>query len=222
MEFLLSANHYCLFIWIIIPTFIYFALDRFFIHAELSGRYIGFLQIPILLLVSCQINNYRGLIKSMLVSVIVVMAMSNAYLFFRGNIMYPPPDWRRTAQELTQDLGKNDIVLSFFSTPMIKYYYKGDTDRIIKISEKNCSSENLVKRGILTPRVQSIFLLYNKKPAFEIKLNGFFLDYKVSNGGAGFLHFRRIPSNMPHTTEGPVIPRKNMKRPGKMCIPQRY
>ncbi len=188
----LPTNHYCLLIWMIIPLFIYFMFDHFFVHIELKARYIGFLQVPIILLVSSQIDNLHGLIKRILIVVIFIMAMSNTYLYIKDTLRYPQQDWRTAARELTQDLGENDIVLSFVPIPQFQYYYKRDTRSFFKISEKDCSSEFLVKKGILTQHVNSIFILFKEQLASEIRLNGFFLDYKIGHWGIGFLHFKRI------------------------------
>ncbi len=192
----LPKNYYCLLIWIITPIFFYFMFDYFVVRAFLVSRYryIGFLQVPIILLVSSQINNLQGLFKKILVLVIVVIAMNSAYLYSRDNLSFPQQDWRTAAKKLTQNFGENDIVLSFVPIPQFKYYYKGDTRRFFMISSKDCSSEFLVRKGILTPNVHSIFILYKERLASEIQLNGFFLDYKVGNRGIGFLHFRRAQS----------------------------
>ncbi len=192
--FSLPANYYCLLMWIMIPIFIYFMFDYFFIHIDLEGRHIGFLQVPIILIVSSQISNSRVLMKRILVSIMVVIAMNNTYLYFRDISRFPQQDWRRTAEELTRDLKGNDIVLSFVPISQFKYYYKTDTRRFFRISEKDCSSEFLMKRDILTQNVHSIFILYKERWAPAIKLNGFLLDYKINNGGIGFLHFERIQS----------------------------
>lgn len=86
----LATNCHGLFIWITIPTFFYFMLNYFFIHADLCPRYIGFLQVPIILLVSSQMDAFPGVIKKILVGVLVVIAMSNIYLYFRDYVKYPP------------------------------------------------------------------------------------------------------------------------------------
>ncbi len=195
----LPMNYYCLFLWIIVSIFIYFMFDCFF-SVDLQARYIGFLQIPIILLASSQINNFHGVIKRMLVLALVVIAMNNACFILGGNFKDIPQGWRTTAEELTQDLKKNDIVfLSFIDIDMFKYYYKGDTRRFFRLSwRKDLSSELefLEKKGIFTEHVHSIFILYrnNEQLASEIKIGGFSLDYKFLNSGMGFLHFQRTQS----------------------------
>ena len=86
--FYFSVEQYCLLMWIIIPTLIYFVFDCFFVHVKLGVRYIGFLQVPLILLVSSQINHLYVLIRGILVSLIVVIALSNICLYFRDNAGY--------------------------------------------------------------------------------------------------------------------------------------
>lgn len=252
-------NSYYLLLWIIVPIFIYFLSDYFFIRAQLHERYIGFLQVPIILLVSRQINNLNSLTKKIVVLGMVIIGMNNTYLYFKYNLKHTDGDWRTTAEELTQDLGRDDIVLSFIDIPDFKYYYKGDTRRFFMIpgmissefigpvarsslagiesirgtildpnnkggvwedisSTQVCLRPNtflkrddiqeiakgdadkiysiliqayLMKSGINKQHFHSIFVLYKSQMAPEINLNGFFVDYKVSNFGMGFLHFKR-------------------------------
>jgi len=191
MEFSLLTNYYCLLIWLIIPVFLYFIFDRFFVRAQLFFRYMGFLQVPLILIVSSQIDQFHGLIKRMLILVMVVMAVNNTYLYFREHLRLPQEDWRRTAVELTHDLGKNDIVFSLVDLQQFKYYYNGDTRRFFPILEKDCSLEYLAKKGIATQDVHSIFILYKKNLDFQNKLYGFSLVDGVWNGGIGFLHYQR-------------------------------
>ncbi len=206
------TNYYCLFMWIIISVFIYFIFDYFFFRIDLRERHIGFIQIPIILLVSSQINNLHGSIKRMMVLVMFVIALSSTYLYFKYDLGCPKSDWRSTVKELNQNLRANDIVLFFLSAPDIKYYfkvdtsgsyykfdktslyYRVDTNKFFGVSEKVCSSEFLLKKGILTNNIHSIFILYLNNLVPEIKLNGFSLYSKVSHGEIVLLHFQRTLS----------------------------
>ena len=186
------TNYYCVFIWLIMPILLYFLFDYFFLRVSLAYRYIGFLQIPLILLVSSRINNFNELIKKILVSVMIFIAINSTYLYFRDNLKHPQEGWRRTAEELIQKLKRNDTVLSFIDLARLRYYFKTDAHRFIKISKKDCTSEVLIKKGILTQDVHSLFILYRgQEPVPEIMLNGFYSDYKFWNGGVGFLHFQR-------------------------------
>ncbi len=193
---LLPTNYFYIFMWVIIPTLIYVMFDCFFVRADLGVRHIGFLQIPIILLMSSQLNNLHGLIQRILVLVLIVISMNNTYLYFRTDFKDAPQGWRRTAEELTQDFGQNDIVLSFIDIPMFQYYYKGDAQRFFKVSAKNFSSEvdSLIKNKILTEHVCSIFVLFHGRRAPEINIYGFTIDYRVLNKRMGFIHFKRIQS----------------------------
>lgn len=189
----LPANYYGLFIWIIIPAIIYFLLECFFFPVDLHARYIGFIQIPIILLVSSQMNKFHGVIKKILFLVLIVIAMNNTYLYFQHNLKHTD-EKPRIAEALVHGMGEHDIVLSFIPISLFKTYYnadKVDTSRFFEISNKDFSSGSLVKKGILTGHVHSIFFLYMARMPSEIQLDGFSSDYRVSGGGIGFLHFRR-------------------------------
>lgn len=84
------TGRYYLFLWATILTFIYCMSNYFFIHMEFESRYVGFLQLPIILIVSSQINDLHRLIKRILVLILLVIAMSNICLYFKDYIKYPP------------------------------------------------------------------------------------------------------------------------------------
>lgn len=196
----LPANYCCLLVWMTVPVFIYFMFDRFLVPQQLGVRYIGFLQVPIILLVSGKISSFNVLARKILISVLLMITANNAYLYFNSKAEElfeggPPQGWRATAEELTKDLEENDIVLSFIDIPMFKYYYKGDASRFFKVSwEEDFPSKlgSLVEKRIFTEDVRSIFVLYKNRQAPEIEIDGFSLNHKVSNNGMGFLHFQRM------------------------------
>jgi mannosyltransferase len=189
----LLTNYYCAFIWLIVPLALYFMFDYYAVRSQLAERYIGFIQVPLILLVSAQITNLRSSLKKIVVVIMVLIAMNSTYLYFKNNLRIPEQDWRRTAQELTQELGDNDIVLSFVGLTMFGYYYKADMHKFFEMEEGDFSSEFLLKKNILTERVRSIFIVYEAQYPPKIKLDGFFLDDKFSSGASGFLHFQRNP-----------------------------
>ena len=182
------VNYQGLLLWMAIPVLVYFLFDYFFIHAGLGVRYLGFLQVPIILLVSSQLGKFPRFIKVLLIPVMVCMSVNNVYAYLND----PPQDWRKTATELNMAVGKNDIVLSLVSVPIFKYYYKGNTSMFFMVSRKDCSLGILIDKGIVDRNVRSIFVLYHHLPKPEIKLNGFSLEYNVFNGGVGFLHYQRM------------------------------
>ena len=200
------TNYYCLFIWLAIPTFIYFLFNGFFIHSDLAYRYIGFLQVPLILLVSSQINSLQGIIKKMLLCAMIVISMSSTYVYFKDNLRSPQQDWRWPVEELTQVLGPKDVVLCIFNSSLLKYYYKADMGRFFSISRENFppgflngvhlkhvyfSSGFLVKIGVNLEQVHSIFILYKIRPAPDFTLNGFTLDRRYEKGCFCLLHYRR-------------------------------
>lgn len=184
------SDRWGLVLWILIPVFFYFLFDRFMIKAGLGVRYLGFLQVPLVLLISAQIDRCQALIRMALVMVLVVTGALNTFAFKSD----PQQDWRKTARELESSLGSQDVVLSMVSVPIFKYYYKGDTSRFFTISRRECFLPVLQRRGMINSRVHGIFVLYHHLPKPAIVLEGFFLDYGTYNGGVGFLHFHRPKS----------------------------
>jgi uncharacterized membrane protein len=190
---LVATSHSRLFLWIVISTVTYSLYAVFFIDLNLASRYLGFLQVPILLLVGAQIDRFKGFIKKALIAVLLIIAMTNTYLHFRDSFKYPRQDWRSFTTELSRSLEDNDIVLSILGIPQLKYYYKGDTSRFIQISSaQDCSRELLEKSGLLNENTGAVYILFRERIAPHIFLKGFSIDRKMNYGSVGFLRFKRI------------------------------
>ncbi len=218
-----SFMHYCgLFLWLSLPVIIYFLFDYLGPRVKLSYRYVGFLQVPLILWVSCSICNYRGLLKTILVLVIglmavnntyiyfkddlrsppvvwsdtaVVMAMNGSYKYFHDNLTFPQEDWHTTAKEIGNEPWQKNLALSFVELTLFKYYDKTATARYSMIPEKDFSSEFLESKGVLRRSIRNIFILYKDRSAPDVHLNGFFLDHKVQRGQSGLVCYQRKNQN---------------------------
>lgn len=195
----LLQNHYCLLVWIVVSSIVYLVFAYFFIHINLSAKYVGFLQVPIILLVSSQLDKFKLANKMMLAMVMLIIGMNTTYASLNAQSWDPQRDWRKTAEELAQDFGKNDIIFSLCYIPIFKYYYKGDTSRFFQTSERCGSLESLINKVIVNQNVQNIYILYRIEKEYSVlgpepKIDGFIRDYKVSNRGIGYLRFRRTKS----------------------------
>ncbi|MBF0511150.1 MAG: glycosyltransferase family 39 protein [Candidatus Omnitrophica bacterium] len=201
-------QYYFLLMGLVLPVFIYCLVNYYFLHAVMCYRYIGFIQIPLILLVASQINNLGGFLRKILMVVMVLVAMDYTYVYFHDHLRHPHQDWRQTAEELTKKLKKDDLVLYTINANLyqskgylqkthrqmadtFKYYYKGDTRKFVLILLRDCQSDYLIKKGFLHKGVKSIFVLYKAYETPHVNLDGFVLDYQTSNGVVGFLHFRR-------------------------------
>jgi len=80
-------KYFSLLIWVIIPVLIYFIFDYVLIRAHLADRYIGFLQFPLILLASSQIDRFHGIVQKALLGAMVVVAMGNTYIWFNHYLM---------------------------------------------------------------------------------------------------------------------------------------
>ena len=186
-----SMHYYCLLVWIVVPAVIYFIFDRFFVPAQLGVRFIGFLQVSVILLISCRIDGFRMPVKRILVLSLIALSIINTAPAYTGEHQEAPEGWQVTAEQLTQRLENKDIVLSFLDIAMFKYYFKGDTSRFYRTSRPDITLDDLKQKGVFTSQVRSIYILYHEDMAPDIDIGGFYLKDSVFNNGMGFLHFKK-------------------------------
>jgi uncharacterized membrane protein len=193
-KFLLSKNVSCLLMWMAIPTLMYFLFDCLFVPVELEERYVGFLHVPFMLLVSAHIDQWHNASRRLLVlAIIILIAASNIRAYFKKDLVHPRHDWRKTSVELTYAAKDGGIIVSFVHPAIIEYYFQGDTNRLFEMSMDDFSLEALVSQGILTSEINSIFVIYNQRKTPEIHLKDFYIQKNVAYGKSGFLHFKRLP-----------------------------
>ncbi|MDE2008559.1 MAG: glycosyltransferase family 39 protein [Candidatus Omnitrophica bacterium] len=198
------ADDRAVFLWAAVALLAYFLFDYTCVHVYLEARYVGFLQVPLILMISSRLGAVSGPLRSVMLAAMLMIAIFNIYLYFTGIARFPQQDWRSTAKELMRAAGPNDLIVSYADPQDFSYYYRGDTRRVINIREGTNPAEFLAQNGLLKPRVHAVFLVYkNQMPDGiqppsgiqlppRIQLKGFFQDYKVSNGGNGFYHFKRL------------------------------
>lgn len=186
-----NPNHKHLLIWTVSSIVIYCVFDALFTHLFLAVRYLGFMQLPLLLLFACQFAGFPQLIKKFIVMTMVLIAVTISCIHLKENTESPNQDWRRIAKDITRDLGEHDIVLSLLWVP-IKYYYKGDPDRFFMVTPEDCSTLALIANGILTPRVDSIFVFYKNNTPI-LSFDGFVLAQTVTYKKSGYMRFQRKP-----------------------------
>ncbi len=188
------ARRLDLLLWLVISTAVYLIYAVFFIDINLASRYLGFLQVPIFLLIASQVDSLKGLIKKALICLLLILAMTNTVFHFTDSFKYPRQDWRSFARDLSQVVGKDDVIVSLMGVSRLDYYYKGDPKQIFQMPLYECYTALLEERGIVKENVNSIFVLYRKRSPPDVWLKGFYLDGTYSYGGIGFMRFRRLQS----------------------------
>lgn len=178
--------------WVLIPVVIYFIFDFIFIRANLYPRYLGFVQVPMIILVSVQICRFDGWKKIVLAAFMLALAVGNTVIYFKDNLRDPQEDWRAEAKQLNQEVRPDDLVLALFDLRLFAYYYSPQRGHVLSVALKDCSTPKLMAQGLLNDQVHSIFVLYKREPVPDIQLDGFLLDYQIRNGSTGFLHFRHM------------------------------
>ncbi|MDE2221576.1 MAG: glycosyltransferase family 39 protein [Candidatus Omnitrophica bacterium] len=191
----LRSNHYGLLMWVVIPIVLYFIADRAYLHTfkDTRLRYIGFIQVPLFLMIGSQMINFRGWAGRILISAVFILALNNTYVYFKENLRLPQQDWRVLTRELSAKVGKDDVVLfsDDYTMRVFEYYDKKDTGRFFEVSLAHCSSSLLSKLGILKPATNSIFIVYGKPQAPQMELKGYSLTYRDFLGGTNFLQYQR-------------------------------
>ncbi|MBF0512287.1 MAG: hypothetical protein HQL13_08195 [Candidatus Omnitrophica bacterium] len=173
-------------------TVLFFVVDYFLIHTRLFFRYVGFIQVPLILFVASQTIYMERILKKALVVIMVLVAMDYTYVYFRDDLRHPHQDWRKTSHELAQEIKTGDVVLSLVNIPTFQYYYKNDVKNFIQVSESFKFSDVLFKNRMSLQKVGSIFVLYKQERIPDIRLDGFSLDDRTSHGEIGFLHFHKV------------------------------
>lgn len=190
-SFYTKINYQGMVLWLLLPSCIYLISNSLVLREAFAVRHIGFIQVPLILLVSSQISCFQGLMNRALAVLIVILAINNSILYFQLDLRKPKQDWRRMAHDLSHLRQKDDVVVSFTGPDMLKYYFKDDANGLHFVRNSEFSSNALMRNRILHPGTKSVFILYKDSSIQNVELEGFDFNYRASYGEIGFLHFQR-------------------------------
>lgn len=193
------ASHkssYFLFYWTVVPLLIYFAFDYFIFPSSLHTRHIGFLHIPLLLVISGQISKFNKPFKSILVAVLITIACAHVHLYFRDNLKYPGEDWRGAIKGLSEKAGNDSVIWSQYTIDFLKYYYKGDMGRVFIMGEGVLELAFSAGKNVMSRGINSIFIIYRKNDVLGIDLDDFQLEGREDIGMFVLAHYRRNKSSV--------------------------
>ena len=173
--------------WVLVPLFIYLIIDIFFFPI-LVTRYIGFIHIPLAILISRGASRYNLKVKWFLLgSFLFITFLCLLYPYYQYNLKVNREDWRGLFNVIHQKAERNVLVMSMsvYLSKGAKYYnhgkelgwaIKGEIDQ--KWIDNNYESIFVIHRGILKTKI--------KEP------EGYFLAEDYHDGKIGFLWFKKF------------------------------
>lgn len=187
-----TRNDYILFTWIIVPIVVYWLINTlaYPVLHERTTRYVGFIHIPLIILISKGINKYNIKFKSiLLIFLLLATFLCRLYPLYQYNYrIFNYEDWRGLSSELHKRADNNSLILSKLPFYLLNYYNKGYEIKplgyIKTIVEKDANKN-----------FDSIFVIYkgsiDKKP-LEKRLKGYKLEEDYSEELSSFLWFKKL------------------------------
>jgi len=173
--------------WVLVPLFIYLIID-IFIYPILVARYIGFIHIPLVILISRGASQYNLKVKWFLLgSLIFITFLGLLYPYYKYNLKYNREDWRGLFNVIHQKAERNALVLSMsvYLSKGAKYYNHG--------KELGWAIKGEIDQKWIDKNYESIFVIHRGRLETKIKEpEGYFLAEDYHDRKLGFLWFRKI------------------------------
>jgi uncharacterized membrane protein len=173
--------------WIIVPLLIYLIID-ILIYPILVTRYIGFIHIPLVILISRGASQYNLKVKgSLLGSLLLITFLGLLYPYYQYNLKFKQEDWRGLFHLIHQKAERNALVISeskYFNKGA-KYYNDGQELGLMKKGE--------IDQNWIDKNYESIFVIY--RTGFKTKTKwpyGYTLFEDYNDGTIGFLWFKKL------------------------------
>ncbi len=173
--------------WILMPLLIYLIID-IFVCPILVTRYIGFIHIPIIILISRGASQYSLKVKWFLLgSLLLITFLGLLYPYYQYNLKVNREDWRGLFNLIHQKAERNALVISeseYFNKGA-KYYNHG--------KELGLTKKGEIDQKWIDENYESIIVIYSE--IFKTKIKepyGYFLAEDYHDGGIGFSWFKKI------------------------------
>jgi uncharacterized membrane protein len=176
--------------WIFVPLLIYLIID-IFIYPILVTRYIGFIHIPLIILISRGASRYSLKVKWFLLgSLLLITFLGLLYPYYQYNLKVARQDWRGLFDLIHQKAERNGLVLSVISelkdfNKGARYYNYG--------KELGLTKKEEIDQKWIDENYESIFVIYIG--FFEPKMkepHGYFLAEVYRDRWIGFLWFKKF------------------------------
>jgi len=172
--------------WILVPLFAYLMID-ILIYPILVTRYIGFIHIPLVILISRGASQYGLKVKWFLLgSLLLITFLGLLYPYYRYNLKAPREEWRGLFNLIYQKPERNALLLSEskYLSKGAKYYNRGQELGLMKKGE--------IDQKWIDEHYESIFVIYRVFFKTEVKEPfGYYLAEDYNGGAVGFLWFKK-------------------------------
>jgi len=173
--------------WIIVPILIYLIID-ILIYPILVTRYIGFIHIPLVILISRGASQYSLKVKGFLLgSLLLITFLGLLSPYYQYNLKFNQENWRGLFHLIHQKAEGNALVISEFKhfNKGAKYYNDGQELGLMKKGE--------IDQNWIDKNYESIFVIY--RVVFKTKMKGpygYALVEDYNDGAIGFLWFKKL------------------------------
>jgi mannosyltransferase len=186
--FLFTKSKIIILIWMMVPIFIFLLID-ILITPILFPRYVGFIHIPLFILLSrgtCQLNLKTKYV--LLGSLLLIIFLGLLRPYYHHNLKLYHQDWRNLFNLIRhRKTDKNILVVSrwAFFNEGAKYYNHDQKLGWIKTEE--------IEQNWMDKNYESIFFLYLTTYGKKVKEPpGYHLYEDYNDGEIGFLWFKKI------------------------------
>jgi mannosyltransferase len=190
----LKNSDLVLFLWIIIPFFIYCSINIFVrpMLFKYTERYIGFIYIPLFILIGKGINKYAVKVKYTLLIILLFMSLAFGVMpmYRYDDRVINRENWRAFSRALLQRTENNSLIISSVPLYIITYYVRGvETKPMGYIADLN--------KQLPDKQPSSIFIVYTflikaDIPFLRNSLKGYSLKENYYKRPSGFLWFKKI------------------------------
>jgi len=190
-------KEYFLLAWAVIPI-ISLYLIHIFIFPILMVRYIGFINIPLIILFSRGLDRYSAKIKyPFLIFLLCLVSTCQLYPYYKSNLksyITYPQDWRGLFRKINQEKGDNAFMtMSPDALTKTKHIY---FSKAIKYYNNNQEIPPLTReemdKSIHDNKYDSIFVIYYLAPEIDGEIQGYRLEKKVEEGTIGYFWFKKL------------------------------
>ncbi len=185
-----SEYDHFLFFWIFIPIIIFYLIKIIFAPV-LFVRHLGFIHIPLIILLSEAINKYDFKVKcALLIFLFFSIFANHLYPYYKGDQKINGQNWRSLAVELDKRIVNNDLIVFSDSNLWLDYCTKRHKVTLMKCSKFYAQDFDKLD-------YDSIFLVYTlydlKKKCKILEIKGYKLEERIqmSQQRIGFFHFRK-------------------------------
>lgn len=186
-----TREKYLLIAWITVPLLACWLINTlaYPLLSERTTRFIGYVHIPLIILISKGINRYNIKFKTaLLILLLLIIIPYRLYPLYQYEYRVLHHDnWRGLSDALHKRTGNSTLILTKLPVNMVGYYNEGYEIRPLKY----------IDRGLVDKNYDSIFVVYRfrqtiDKEHLRKKFSGHVLEENYFKHPIGFLWFKRV------------------------------